>query len=158
VNFIMSEKAISILWGISFWSLLSYLWIDWETLSIFAVVLFLDFFFWIIDVYLFDKSLITSKKAWRWLLNKITKLLLPMIVVIVLKWVWFKEMDFLISSIMWIMIVSEWYSIIWHLYSINTWKQLPEIDAFELLISKILSIFKKVIDAFLDDIDKEKSK
>ena len=67
-------------------------------------------------------------------------------------------MDFLISSIMWIMIVSEWYSIIWHLYSINTWKQLPEIDAFELLISKILSIFKKVIDAFLDDIDKEKSK
>jgi hypothetical protein len=35
---------------------------------------------------------------------------------------------------------------------------LPEIDAFELLISKILSIFKKVIDAFLDDIDKEKSK
>ena len=81
-----------------------------------------------------------------------------MIVVIVLKWVWFKEMDFLISSIMWIMIVSEWYSIIWHLYSINTWKQLPEIDAFELLISKILSIFKKVIDTFLDDIDKEKSK
>ena len=158
MNFIMSEKVISILWGISFWSLLSYLWIDWETLSIFAVVLFLDFFFWIIDVYLFDKSLIISKKAWRWLLNKITKLLLPMIVVIVLKWVWFKEMDFLISSIMWIMIVSEWYSIIWHLYSINTWKQLPEIDAFELLISKILSIFKKVIDAFLDDIDKEKSK
>ena len=99
MNFIMSEKVISILWGISFWSLLSYLWIDWETLSIFAVVLFLDFFFWIIDVYLFDKSLITSKKAWRWLLNKITKLLLPMIVVIVLKWVWFKEMDFLISSI-----------------------------------------------------------
>ena len=91
-------------------------------------------------------------------MNKITKLLLPMIVVIVLKWVWFKEMDFLISSIMWIMIVSEWYSIIWHLYSINTWKQLPEIDAFELLISKILSIFKNVIDAFLDDIDKEKSK
>ena len=91
-------------------------------------------------------------------MNKITKLLLPMIVVIVLKWVWFKEMDFLISSIMWIMIVSEWYSIIWHLYSINTWKQLPEIDAFELLISKILSIFKKVIDTFLDDIDKEKSK
>ena len=91
-------------------------------------------------------------------MNKITKLLLPMIVVIVLKWVWFKEMDFLISSIMWIMIVSEWYSIIWHLYSINTWKQLPEIDAFELLILKILSIFKKVIDAFLDDIDKEKSK
>ena len=81
-----------------------------------------------------------------------------MIVVVVLKWVWFKEMDFLISSIMWIMIVSEWYSIIWHLYSINTWKQLPEIDAFELLVSKILSIFKKVIDAFLDDIDKEKSK
>ena len=158
MNFIMSEKVISILWGISFWSLLSYLWIDWETLSIFAVVLFLDFVFWIIDVYLFDKSLITSKKAWRWLLNKITKLLLPMIVVIVLKWVWFKEMDFLISSIMWIMIVSEGYSIIWHLYSINTWKQLPEIDAFELLISKILSIFKKVIDAFLDDIDKEKSK
>ena len=91
-------------------------------------------------------------------MNKITKLLLPMIVVIVLKWVWFKEMDFLISSIMWIMIVSEWYSIIWHLYSINTWKQLPEIDAFELLISKILCIFKKVIDAFLDDIDKKKSK
>ena len=158
MNFIMSEKVISILWGISFWSLLSYFWIDWETLSIFAVALFLDFVFWIIDVYLFDKSLITSKKAWRWLLNKITKLLLPMIVVVVLKWVWFNEMDFLISSIMWIMIVSEWYSIIWHLYSINTWKQLPEIDAFKLLISKILSIFKKVIDAFLDDIDKEKSK
>lgn len=119
----------------------------------FAVVLFLDFVFWI-----FDKSLITSKKAWRGLFNKITKLLFPMIVVAVLKWVWFNEMDFLISSIMWIMIVSEWYSIIWYLYSINTWKQLLEIDAFELSISKILVIFKKVIDVFLDDIDKEKSK
>ncbi len=56
------------------------------------------------------------------------------------------------------MIVSEWYSIIWHLYPINTWKQLLEIDAFELSISKLLSLFKKFIDAFLDDIDKEKSK
>ena len=120
------------------------------------MILILYFIFWIMDVYVTDKTEIKSKIAWRWLLNKITKLLLPMIVVIVLKWVWFEDLKLLISSIMWILIVSEWYSIIGHIYSINTWKQLPEIDAFELLISKIWSIFRKLVSIFSDDIIKDK--
>ena len=152
----MSEKLLWILWWISFWWLITYLWIDWESLTIFSMVLLLDFIFWIMDVYVTDKTEIKSKIAWRWLLNKITKLLLPMIVIIVLKWVWFEDLKLLISSIMWILIVSEWYSVIGHIYSINTWKCLPEIDAFELLISKIWSIFRKLVSIFSEDIIKDK--
>lgn len=152
----MREKCLWILWWIGLWWLLNYLGIDWESLTIFAVVLCLDFIFWIADVYVTDKSEIKSWKAWRGLFNKITKLLLPMIVVIILKGVWFENMKFLVSAIMGILIVSEWYSIIWHIYSINTEKKLPEIDAFEMLVSKIAEVFKKIIKAFWDDLDTNK--
>lgn len=149
----MREKCLWIIGWVSLWWILNYLGIDWENLTIFAVVLCLDFIFWIADVYVTDKSEIKSWKARRWLFNKVTKLLLPMIVVIILKGVGFENMKFLVSAIMWILIVSEWYSIIGHIYSINTGKKLPEIDAFEMLVSKIAEVFKKIIKSFWDDLD-----
>ena len=41
-----------------------------------------------------------------------------------------------------ILIITEGYSIIGHFFSINTGKELPEIDAFEMLIRFITNLLK----------------
>lgn len=142
----MKEKLLGIISWLGFWWLIDYLWINQESLSIFAILLALDFIFWIVNAYLNDRQSVRSRTATRGLINKLTKLSLPLIVVIILKWVWFEDTQIFISSIMGILIVAEGYSIIGHIYSINTNKQLPEIDAFWMLIEKIVNTFRKIID------------
>ena len=44
-------------------------------------------------------------------------------------------------AIVGIIIVSEGYSCLRHIYTINTGKDLPEIDAFELVLQKVLPLF-----------------
>jgi hypothetical protein len=39
--------------------------------------------------------------------------------------------------------VSEGYSCLRHIYTINTGKDLPEIDAFELILQKVLPLFSE---------------
>jgi len=47
----------------------------------------------------------------------------------------------LVAAVLWIIILTEWYSIIGHIYSINTGRKLPEIDALELLMEQISQLF-----------------
>lgn len=144
----MTERMISIIWWIGLGSLIDYLWINHESLTIFAILLAIDFIFWVIDAFFNDKESLKSKLAIRWLVKKLATLSLPLIVVTILKWVWFQETEFFISAVMWILIIAEWYSIIWHIYSIKTNRQLPEIDAFEMLIERIVSLFNKILETF----------
>ena len=69
--------------------------------------------------------------------------MLPLIVVLVLRWVGFENLEMVVTTIMSILIITEWYSIIGHIYSINTWETLSEIDAFSLLLDFIIGIFKQ---------------
>jgi len=46
------------------------------------------------------------------------------------------------NVVMSVLIISEWYSILWHIYSINYWKKLPEIDALKALMEKVADIFR----------------
>ena len=147
----------SIGWGICLASLLEYLQISWEVYGIFALLLFLDFVFWIADAYFEDKQKVTSSTAWKWIFKKFSKLMLPMIFIFVLKWVGAEDISMLVTSVMSILIITEGYSIIWHIYSINTWKHLSEIDAFSLLIEFIANLFKQKLprDKKLDKDDEE---
>ena len=128
--------------GVWLASFLEYFHLNWEVMAIFSILLLLDFIFWISDAYIKDKQSITSKKAWRWVAKKLTKLCLPLIVILVLKGVGFENLEMVTTTILSILIITEWYSIVGHIYSINTWKELSEIDAFELLLDVILSAFK----------------
>jgi len=40
------------------------------------------------------------------------------------------------------LILSEWYSIIWHIYALNYKERLPEIDALKWLIWMIADLFQ----------------
>ena len=69
--------------------------------------------------------------------------MLPFLVIWILRWVWAWDLETVSTVIFSIIIITEGYSIIWHIYSINSdWKQIPEIDAMSLLINFIANLIK----------------
>lgn len=127
-----------------FWlaAILEYFWISWEVLTILSVLLALDYIFGVLDAYLLDRTSVTSTKMWRGLAKKLTRWMLPMIVIIILKGVWAEDIQLASTVIFSILIVTEGYSIIWHFYSINTGQKVPEIDAMKLLFEFISNLLK----------------
>jgi hypothetical protein len=87
-----------------------------------------------------------------WLVKKMTRWCLPFIVIAVMRWAWFEKVDLVSTVLLSILIVAEWYSVIWHLYSINYGEQLQEIDAIKYLFQRIAKLFK----AKIDEIEKDK--
>lgn len=106
----------------------------------------MDFILGVADAYLLDRTQVKSSVATKGLFKKISKFLLPIIVVVVLKGAGFENTDAITKSIMGILIFAEGYSIIGHIYCINTGKQLPEIDAFEFVIKRIIELIKPKIE------------
>lgn len=148
----------SVAWWITLASILEYFNLSWEVAAIFAALMVLDFIFWISDAYIKNRQQVTSSRMWRWLAKKLSKMMLPLIVVLVLRWVWFENLDMVITTIMSILIITEWYSIIGHIYSINTWETLSEIDAFSLLLDFIIGIFKQKLPQVKEPNKEEKEK
>lgn len=132
----------SIAWGVWLAAVLEYFQVSSEVLIILSVLLALDYVFWVIDAYLKDKTQVTSTKMRRWLLKKMTRWMLPLVVIAILRWVWAWDLELASTVIFSILIITEGYSIIWHFFSINTGKELPEIDAFEMLIQFIVKLIK----------------
>lgn len=127
-------------WGIMWW-ILSYFWLTAEWLMILTWFLLLDVIFWLVDSYIVSKDTSSSKLV-EWLAKKFWRWLLPFICILALKWVWYESVETISNVVMSILIISEWYSIVWHIYSINYKESLPEIDALKILIQKISEIFK----------------
>lgn len=146
----------SVAWGFWLAAILEYFQVSSEVLIILSVLLALDYVFWIIDAYLKDRENVTSSKMRRWLLKKMTRWMLPLVVIAILRWVWAWDLELASTVIFSILIITEGYSIIGHFFSINTWKELPEIDAFEMLIQFIIKLIKgKLPDVKEKDLDKE---
>lgn len=148
----------SVAWWVGLAGILEYFHVSWEAMLIFTALLVLDFALGISDAYVQDRNSVTSKAAWRWIFKKFTKFLLPLIVILVLRWVWFDNLDLVQTTIMSILIITEGYSVVGHIYSINAWKQIPEIDAMSYLIEFILWIFKKKLPAEANKEEKEEDK
>lgn len=144
-----------LLWGIWVAWILDYFWVVHDWFIIMSVMLLVDWWFWIASAYfLWEK--IESRTMRLWLVKKCTRRLLPFIVAWALKRTWF-PVDKLITAILWIIVFSEAYSVIWHIYSINTKEKLPEIDAFKMLIWKISWLFKWLINQNAWQIDNNDS-
>lgn len=127
-----------------FWlaAILEYFWISWEVLAILSILLLLDYIFGVLDAYLTDRTSVTSTKMRRGLAKKLTRWMLPMIVIIILKWVGAEDINLASTIVFSILIVTEWYSIIGHFVSINSWTQVPEIDAMKILFEFISNLLK----------------
>ena len=145
--FTMQEKIwfLQIFAWFSFVWILERFWIDGSVLIILTVFLLVDLVFWVLEVYLRNKKEVSSEKMGSGVRKKVTRRFLPFIVATGLHWTGIEGVWTFITAIMSILIATEFYSIVGHIYSINTWKQLPEIDAFEMLIEKIINLIKKTI-------------
>lgn len=140
-----------LLWWLWIASILDYFWIVHDWFVIMSIMLLVDWWFWISSAYfLWEK--IESRTMRLWLVKKCTRRLLPFIVAWALKRTWF-PVENLITAILWIIVFSEAYSVIWHIYSINTKEKLPEIDAFKMLIWKLSELFKWLINQSSSNID-----
>jgi len=143
--------------------IVGWLWIAWvldyfsisgEWLIILTVMLVLDFIFWIVSAKSRGEK-IESKKRQHGLIKKITRRLLPFIVVAWLKWTWMPWISELVHVIIWMIVFSELYSIIWHIYSINYWEELPETDAFKMLLDWLAKFIKNLINKKDEELNKE---
>jgi phage-related holin len=136
--------AMNLVWWISLGVILEYFWMTQETLIILTVMLVLDWIFWVINAYI--QWNLQSKLMVTGLVKKLTRWLLPFIVIAVMRWAWFDSVNLVSTCILSILIVAEWYSVIWHIYSINYGEQLEEIDALKLLFQRLGKIFKWKLD------------
>lgn len=130
--------------GITLWSILSYFWLSAEALNILTTLLAIDIIFWLLDSYFVTKNT-SSKKLVEWLARKFWRWVLPFVTILALKWIGYEWTWMMADIVMWVLILSEWYSILWHIYALNYWESLPEIDALKLLIKKISDLFKWII-------------
>ena len=144
---------INIAWGISLWVILEYFWMSQETLIILTVMLLLDRVFGVINAYI--QGTLESKLMVTGLVKKLTRRMLPFIVIAIMRWAGFDKIDLIATCILSILIVAEGYSVIWHIYSINYWKQLAEIDALKLLIEWIAKLLKSKAEETLPPKDEE---
>jgi len=146
-----------IFWWLTVAWILEYFSISKEWLIVMTVMLILDLIFWLLSA----KSRwqqIESKRLSEWLVKKTVRRLLPFIVALWLKRTWMPWIEALITAIVWMIVFSELYSIIWHIYSINYKEELPEIDAFKMLLNSIVKIIKNLINKKNDEIEPKDEK
>lgn len=131
----------NVAWWITFWAILTYFWLTAEWLMVLSALLVIDIIFWLLDSYIVSKDT-SSVKLVEWLARKFTRWALPFILVAALRWVGYEWIEAISNIVMSVLIISEWYSIVWHIYSINYGKKLKEIDALKILLEKIAELFK----------------
>ena len=132
--------AINLAGGIGLWVILEYFGMTQETLIILTSMLILDWIFGVINAYI--QWNLQSKLMVTGLVKKLTRWMLPFIVIAVIRWAGFENVDLISTALLSILIVAEWYSVIGHIYSINYKEELPEIDAMKALFEWISKLFK----------------
>ena len=149
--------VINIAWGVTLATILDYFSMSWEWVIIMTVMLVLDFIFGLLSAKSRGEKI--ESRIWQHgLIKKLTRWMLPFIVVAWLKrtgmW-WIEE---LVKVIVGMIVFSELYSIIGHIYSINYGQELPETDAFKMLLERLTKLIKWKIDNSLPNKDEEEWK
>lgn len=156
----MWETEWALIWlagGLSVAGILDYFSISSEGLLVMSVLLVVDFFFGIIAAKVRWEKIESSK--WQsGLIRKLSRWVIPFIVAWWLKWTWMWGMNELITAILWMIVFSELYSIIGHIYSINYKEELPELDSIKLLLNWIAKLLKGLVNKTDAEINKEEEK
>ena len=145
--------AINLAGWVSLGVILEYFGMTQETLIILTSMLLLDRIFGVVNAYI--QETLESKLMVTGLVKKLTRRMLPFIVIAIIRGSGFENVDLIANIILGILIVAEGYSVIWHIYSINYKKQLEEIDALKLLMEWIARLLKSKIDETLPPNEKD---
>lgn len=147
---------VGLVGGLSVAGILEYFSISKEGLLVMSIMLIVDFIFWIIAAKVRGEA-IESKKWQDGLVRKVSRWVIPFIVAWWLKWTWMGWIEELNTAILWMIVFSELYSIIWHIYSINYKEELPELDSIKLLLNWIAKFLKGLISKTDEVINKEEN-
>lgn len=135
---IETTTALKIIWNgivIIFSGILAYLEISEEPFTLFAILLIIDYLTGLTKAKTLNIS-ITSNKMKYGILSKLSLLLIPIVIAIGAKAVG-ADSHYILLSGMYILIMSEVYSIIGNIYSTRTKEELPEYDAVAMIGKKI---------------------
>lgn len=140
---IMQKRAIAFYLLLA--SLLVYLWVNWEAIVIYAVLLFIDTITWFTKAWMLKKWP-TSARFYYGIVSKLWLLSIPLVVAIALKWLWLDNASWITTSmVLWLFILGETYSIIQNIFSTYMGKEVMEYDATKEIISFVLNTIKSAI-------------
>jgi len=114
-------------------------------MSILWILMIMDFISGVAKQFVINPIEITSYKAWRWAIKKISTILLVGSVALMFKWVGIDWSDY-IKWVLSIFIMAETYSIVQNTYAIRTGKILPEYDVISTVIKKLWEFIINLID------------
>ena len=138
---IETTTFMKIIWNsfvVLFSGILAYLEISQEPFTLFSILLIIDYLTGLTKAKTLQVS-ITSNKMKYGLISKLSLLIIPIILAIGAKATG-ADYHYVLLSGMYILILSEVYSIIGNVYSIRTREELPEYDAVAMLGKQIRNI------------------
>lgn len=145
-------KTIALAVGIAYASLMTYLGIDQEAFTLFAVLLVLDYITGVVKAKRLGHN-VSSNKMKYGIISKLVLLFIPLALAILAKILGAQNYDFALYAGTNLLAVSEFYSIVGNIYAIRTKKELPEYDVVAKIGAKIRSYLQK-----LDGSDEKKEK
>lgn len=135
---IEATTAIKIVWNtfvVLFSGVLAYLEISQEPFTLFALLLIIDYITGLTKAKTLGQT-ITSNKMKYGLISKLSLIIVPLVVAIGAKALG-ADSHYILSSGMYILILSEVYSIIGNIYSTRTKEEFPEYDALAMIGKQI---------------------
>ena len=141
---IETATAIKIVWNtfvVLFSGVLAYLEISQEPFTLFALLLIIDYITGLAKAKTLGHS-ITSNKMKYGLISKLSLIIVPLVVAMGAKALG-ADSHYVLTSGMYILILSEVYSIIGNVYSARTKEEFPEYDALAMIGKQIRNILIK---------------
>lgn len=118
----------------------SYLGVSWESLTLLAALLFIDYTTGVAKVYVINRSELKSYKAIAGILAKSSILLLPIVFSIVAKQANIDISSF-VDTIITMLVMAETFSIVGNIRSIHARKEVAEVDAVSIVLKKISNMW-----------------
>ena len=120
----------------------AYLGISMEQVVIYVTFVVIDIILGTIVAKTIKKEKITSRQWDNSVIKKVIKMLLPFLLIVT--WIWLHmDLSWLWAWILWYFIMTEAYSILWHIYSIYTGELYEEEDAFIQSLRFIWKLMKR---------------
>ena len=141
---IETTTFIKIIWNsfvVLFSGILAYLEISQEPFTLFALLLVIDYITGLAKAKTLGHS-ITSNKMKYGLISKLSLIIVPLVVAMGAKALG-ADSHYVLTSGMYILILSEVYSIIGNIYSARTKEEFPEYDALSMIGKQIRNILIK---------------
>jgi phage-related holin len=155
-------KNICIVWYIFFCSMMLYLWIDIELLSIYFALMAIDSITWVYLAFLTKK--VTSNARTYWIIKKVVTILLVLSISLFIKTmtnisqyisddmsIWLTKSS--ISLLLWVLVVWEFYSILENIIWIRQKKEIEKFDTISIVIAKIQKLSMKFLDKIIQKAD-----